>query len=197
MSAGLPICKVIVVGDGAVGKSSITIRTCFGRFDAAYIMTIGVDFGIKTCEIDDVSMKMQIWDTAGQERFHFLLGTYYKGAHGALIVYDITRSSSYENIPMWMENIVKNIGKPIPTILIGNKSDLQILRDVPPDAGPKMAKTLSTKYGLEIPFCETSAKTNENVEIVFLELGRMMLQDLQKEAKKVEEWKERAKVDWW
>ncbi len=197
MSAGLPICKVIVVGDGAVGKSSITIRTCFGRFDAAYIMTIGVDFGIKTCEIDDVSMKMQIWDTAGQERFHFLLGTYYKGAHGALIVYDITRSSSYENIPMWMENIVKNIGKPIPTILIGNKSDLQILRDVPPDAGPKMAKTLSAKYGLEIPFCETSAKTNENVELVFLELGRMMLQDLQKEAKKVEEWKERAKVDWW
>ena len=90
--------KIIVVGNGAVGKTCITVRTCHGQFDGEYLMTIGVEFGTKTCTIENGEIRMQIWDTAGQERFRFLQPAYYRGAHGALLVYDVTRKDSFNNI---------------------------------------------------------------------------------------------------
>jgi len=189
--------KVVVIGDGAVGKTSITVRICHGQFDGEYLMTIGVEFGMKTCNIKGKKVKIQVWDTAGQERFRFLQPAYYSGAHGALIVYDVTRRQSFENIPIWIGYLTGNVGNTIPTILVGNKCDLEDLRSVGVDEGEYLARHLSKHYQQDIPFFETSAKTNQNVEEVFLRLGSMMLDERLYEVEKAVEWKERSKNDWW
>ena len=191
------VFKVVVIGEGAVGKSSITIRTCYGKFDRAYISTIGVEFGTKTYTIERQEITMQIWDTAGQERFRFLQPAYYRGSHGALLVYDVTRAESLKNLPIWIDDLVSNIEKSIPMILVGNKCDLDFVRAVTEREGDSLAEKLSDQYNSVIPFYETSAKTNQNVEEVFLRLGKLMLEERLYEAKKAIEWKERAKSDWW
>ena len=191
------VFKVVVIGEGAVGKSSITIRTCYGKFDRAYISTIGVEFGTKTYTIERQEITMQIWDTAGQERFRFLQPAYYRGSHGALLVYDVTRAESLKNLPIWINDLVSNIEQPIPMILVGNKCDLDLVRAVTVREGDSLAEKLSDQYNRVIPFYETSAKTNQNVEEVFLKLGKLMLEERLYEAKKAIEWKERAKSDWW
>ncbi|MFX1466921.1 MAG: GTP-binding protein [Promethearchaeota archaeon] len=189
--------KVVVIGDGAVGKTSITVRICHGQFDGEYLMTIGVEFGMKLCMIMGQKIKMQIWDTAGQERFRFLQPAYYSGAHGALVVYDVTRRQSFERIPIWLGYLVGNVGTSIPTIIVGNKCDLDDIRSVDVDEGEHLAKHLSEHYQQDIPFFEASAKTNQNVEEIFLRLGKMMLDERLFEVEKAVEWKERAKNDWW
>jgi small GTP-binding protein len=189
--------KVVVIGDGAVGKTSITVRICHGQFDGEYLMTIGVEFGMKLCMIMGKKIKMQIWDTAGQERFRFLQPAYYSGAHGALVVYDVTRRQSFERIPIWLGYLVGNVGTSIPTIIVGNKCDLDDIRSVDVDEGEHLAKHLSEHYQQDIPFFEASAKTNQNVEEIFLRLGKMMLDERLFEVEKAVEWKERAKNDWW
>ena len=191
------LMKVVVIGDGAVGKTSITVRTCHGQFDGEYLMTIGVEFGTKIFTVNKQKVKMQIWDTAGQERFRFLQQAYYSGAHGVLVVYDVTRRQSFDNIPIWMGYLTGNIGSSIPAILIGNKCDLDEIRSVSSNEGNSLAKHLSNHYQRDIPFFETSAKTNQNVEEVFLKLGTMMLEERLYEVEKSLEWKERVKNDWW
>jgi small GTP-binding protein len=191
------VFKVVVIGDGAVGKSSITIRTCYGKFDKAYISTIGVEFGTKPYTIEGHEITMQIWDTAGQERFRFLQQAYYRGAHGALLVYDVTRAESLKNIPIWTNELVSNIEQSIPMILVGNKCDLDFVRAVTVREGKSLTEKLSDQYNRVIPFYETSAKTNQNVEEVFLKLGELMLEERLEDAKKAIEWKERVKSDWW
>jgi small GTP-binding protein len=191
------VFKVVVIGDGAVGKSSITIRTCYGKFDRAYISTIGVEFGTKSYTIKGQEITMQIWDTAGQERFRFLQSAYYRGAHGALLVYDVTRTESLKNISRWIDDLVNNIDQPIPMILVGNKCDLDMVRAVPAKDGESLAEKISDQYNRIIPFYETSAKTNQNVEELFLKLGTMMLEERLFEVEKAVEWKERVKSEWW
>ena len=189
--------KVVVIGDGAVGKTSITVRTCHGQFDGEYLMTIGVEFGTKDCTIENDEVRMQVWDTAGQERFRFLQPAYYRGAHGALLVYDITRKESFEKIPSWMDNLLSTISDTIPTILVGNKCDLDSLRVVTFEEGKLLAEKLSTEYKKVIPFFEASAKTNQNVEELFVKLGSLMLEERFIEFKNATEWQERAEGTWW
>jgi small GTP-binding protein len=190
--------KVVCVGDGAVGKTSITVRTCHGQFDGEYLMTIGVEFGTKVCTIDGKNeVRLQIWDTAGQERFRFLQPAYYRGAHGALLVYDITRMDSLENIPKWIGDLVDTIGTSIPTMLVGNKCDLDDFRRVTFEQGKLLAEELSAQYKRVIPFYETSAKTNFNLEELFQKLGKMMLEERLIHAKKAAERKKSAASDWW
>jgi small GTP-binding protein len=180
--------KVVCVGDGAVGKTSITVRTCHGQFDGEYLMTIGVEFGTKVCTIDGQNeVRLQIWDTAGQERFRFLQPAYYRGAHGALLVYDITRMDSLENIPKWIGDLVD----------VGNKCDLDDFRRVTFEQGKLLAEELSTQYKIAIPFYETSAKTNLNLEELFQKLGKMMLEERLIQSKKAAEQKKSAASDWW
>lgn len=186
-----------MIGDGAVGKSSITIRTCYGKFDRAYISTIGVEFGTKSYTIEGQEITMQVWDTAGQERFRFLQAAYYRGAHGALLVYDVTRTESLKNISGWIDDLVNNIDQTIPMILVGNKCDLDMVRAVPEKDGESLAEKISDQYNRIVPFYETSAKTNQNVEELFLKLGTMMLEERLFEAEKAVEWKERVKSEWW
>ncbi|MFX1521340.1 MAG: Rab family GTPase [Promethearchaeota archaeon] len=190
--------KVVCVGDGAVGKTSITVRTCHGQFDGEYLMTIGVEFGTKICMIDEQNeLRLQIWDTAGQERFRFLQPAYYRGAHGALLVYDITRMESLENIPKWIGDLVDTIGTSIPTVLVGNKCDLDDFRRVTFEQGKLLAEELSAQHKRVIPFYEASAKTNSNLDEIFQKLGKMMLEERLIHAKEAVERKKSAASDWW
>ncbi len=164
--------KVIAVGDGAVGKTSITLRFSTGTFRDSYIMTIGVDFAVKTIDVGTTEgakkIKLQIWDTGGQERFSYVRPLYYKGAMGGLVVFDVTQVESFQNIPKWFEEVKKNRGN-IPLILVGNKVDL-------PDRkiNGEQAKEIAKKNGVQ--YLETSAKTGESIERIFLELSKSMVQ---------------------
>lgn len=163
--------KVIAVGDGAVGKTSITLRFSTGTFRDSYIMTIGVDFAVKAIDVATTEgakrIKLQIWDTGGQERFSYVRPLYYKGAMGGLVVFDVTQEESFLNLPKWFEEVKKNRGN-IPLILVGNKVDL-------PDRkiNGEQAKALAKKNGVQ--YLETSAKTGQSIENIFLELSKSMV----------------------
>ena len=169
------IYKVVVLGDGAVGKTALRHRYLGEGFKQSYSMTIGADFAVKRVELDGKEIVAQIWDLAGQLRFQSVMEVYYQGATGALLVFDITRSSTFESIPQWVTELLENNKqKIIPMVLIGNKSDL---RDSSPeaisfDAGQEYAKSLTTWSQFEIPYVETSALNGENVEDAFATLLR-------------------------
>ena len=163
------IFKVLLLGNSNVGKSSLFLRFVDDIWNDTFVPTIGVDFKIKTLEIDDKKIKMQIWDTAGQERFKNIIASYYRGAHGILLIYDITDKDSFKNLQNWLIEIEKNANKNVLKVLIGNKSDLEEKRVVSFNEGKEFADT----YGLK--FIETSAKKNCNVNEAFETLGREIM----------------------
>jgi len=162
------IFKVIVVGDAAVGKTSLMFRFVHGTFAKDYKMTIGVNFATKMVNLDGTKVKLSIWDTAGQERFHFLLPSYYDGSSGCLTVFDVTRRESFTNLPKWLDQVRSKCGNHIPILLIGNKADLDDLRAVTMEEAAQFA----TQNG--VLYQETSAKTGTNVTDVFVYLTRTM-----------------------
>jgi Ras-related protein Rab-1A len=151
--------KLLLIGDSGVGKSSMLIRFTDDTYSEAFISTIGVDFKIKTIELDGKMIKLQIWDTAGQERFRTITSSYYRGAHGIIIVFDLTDIDSFENIQQWLTEINRYSYKYICKILVGNKSDLFDQRMV--NGGKDYADSLN------MPYIETSAKTADNIDSLF------------------------------
>ena len=149
--------RYIIVGDMAVGKSCLLLQFTDHKFRHQHELTIGVEFGGKTIEVKNKNVKIQIWDTAGQEAFQAITRTYYKGAIGALLVYDITRKETFDHITKWLNEVKSNGSKDICCILIGNKKDLEDKRQVSYEEGEAFAK----ENGLM--FLETSAKTAYNV----------------------------------
>ena len=152
-------------------------------YTESYISTIGVDFKIRTIELDGKTIKLQIWDTAGQERFRTITSSYYRGAHGIIIVYDITDRESFDNVKQWLNEIDKYACENVNKLLVGNKSDLDSKRQVDFDE----AKAFADERG--IPFLETSAKSATNVEKAFLTMAgeiknRMAMVPSQDEAAK-------------
>ena len=141
----------------AVGKSCILLQFTDNKFRHQHELTIGVEFGAKTIEINGKTIKIQIWDTAGQEAFQAITRTYYKGAIGALLVYDITRRETFTHVTKWLDDVRTNSSKNVTVILIGNKKDLEDKRQVSYEEGEAFAK----ENGLM--FLETSAKTAYNV----------------------------------
>ena len=141
----------------AVGKSCILLQFTDNKFRYQHELTIGVEFGAKTIDINGKSIKIQIWDTAGQEAFQAITRTYYKGAIGALLVYDITRRETFTHVTKWLDDVRTNSSKNVTVILIGNKKDLEDKRQVSYEEGEAFAK----ENGLM--FLETSAKTAYNV----------------------------------
>ena len=144
------------------------------KFRNQHELTIGVEFGAKTIEINGKSIKIQIWDTAGQEAFQAITRTYYKGAIGALLVYDITRKDTFIHVTKWLEEVRNNSSKTITVILIGNKKDLEDKRQVTYEEGEAFAK----ENGLM--FLETSAKTAYNVIESFNLSAQCILNNIQK-----------------
>jgi len=158
--------KVIIVGDGAVGKTTLATHFTYGKFIEYYKMTIGVDFFIKDVTIGADVIKLQIWDTAGQERFAFMRPSYYQGTSGGLMVFDVNRLVSFKNLDNWLTEVHTSCGK-IPILMLGNKIDLD-MRQVKQSDAEKYAKTNN------LPYYETSAKTGAQVFDVFYELARIL-----------------------
>lgn len=160
------IFKIIFAGDSSVGKSNIISRFYKDKFTENLGSTVGVEFYSKVVHCQNNKLaKLQIWDTAGQERFRSITSSYYKGAKGAFLVYDVTRKSSFETVQGWFRDIVNLTGnKNVIVILVGNKSDLVNEREVTEDEGKDLAKTLN------IPFFETSALTGSNIKLIFEEI---------------------------
>ena len=166
--------KCIVVGDGGVGKTALTIRFSKGFFTEDYKMTIGVDFHVKTISIDTeeegpIKVKLQIWDTGGQERFSSIRPMYYRGSLGGLLIFDLTSYESFEHLPQWIEEVRANIKSEIPLLLVGNKSDLINERTL----SNEEINSFTQKFNLY--YMETSAKTGEGVGDCFYILACLMV----------------------
>ncbi|KAH9324525.1 hypothetical protein KI387_004703 [Taxus chinensis] len=153
--------KVVLIGDSGVGKSNLLSRFSRNEFSLDSKSTIGVEFATRTIQIDGKTIKAQIWDTAGQERYRAITSAYYRGALGALLVYDITKNSSFDNVRRWLRELRDHADSNIVILMVGNKSDLNHLRDVSSDD----AHILAEKEGLS--FIETSALQSTNVEKAF------------------------------
>merc|ERR1740130_882215 len=121
--------KLLLIGDSGVGKSCLLLRFADDKWTDSYISTIGVDFKIRTIELDGKTIKLQIWDTAGQERFRTISSTYYRGAHGIIVVYDITNMVSFDNVKRWLTEIDKYARENVNKLLVGNKMDLDTVAD--------------------------------------------------------------------
>ncbi|MHA1667041.1 MAG: Rab family GTPase [Candidatus Heimdallarchaeaceae archaeon] len=166
------IFKVVLIGDGAVGKTSIR-RNYLGKgFRENYLMTIGADFSVKQVPYEDYMINLQIWDLAGQPRFSEVRGAYYQNCYGALVVFDITRPNTFLNIDFWINELIKyNENKLVPMIIVGNKSDLRGTTpeeiQVNKDAAIAYSSTLSEWGGLKVEYIETSALTAQNVNSSF------------------------------
>lgn len=156
------VFKVVLIGDSAVGKSQILSRFARDEFSLDSKATIGVEFQTRTVVIDHKSVKAQIWDTAGQERYRAVTSAYYRGAVGAMLVYDITKRQTFDHVPRWLEELRNHADNNIVIMLVGNKCDLDNLRAVPTED----AKEFAQKEGLF--FLETSALEATNVETAFL-----------------------------
>ncbi len=165
--------KILLLGDASVGKTSFTKQYCYNLFNPSERMTIGVDFHVKTIELQHdgelKNIKLQIWDLGGEDRFRFLLPTYCLGANAAFLLYDTTRSSTLENLNEWV-TIVRQKGGSIPILLVEAKIDLT-QRKIPKGYGEQIAD----KNNLS-GFIEISSKTNENVDLAFEKLVRITLE---------------------
>ncbi|CAL1394284.1 unnamed protein product [Linum trigynum] len=156
--------KLVLIGDSGVGKSNLLSRFTKNEFNLESKSTIGVEFATKSLTIDGKVIKAQIWDTAGQERYRAITSAYYRGAVGALLVYDVTRHSTFENAARWLKELREHTDPNIVVMLIGNKSDLRHLVAVQTED----AKAFSERESLY--FMETSALTATNVESAFTEV---------------------------
>ncbi|KAG4125998.1 hypothetical protein ERO13_D10G130800v2 [Gossypium hirsutum] len=145
--------KIVIIGDSAVGKSNLLSRYARNEFSPHSKATIGVEFQTQTMEINGKEVKAQIWDTAGQERFRAVTSAYYRGAAGALIVYDISRRTTFDSVGRWLDELKTHSDTTVARILVGNKCDLETIRDV------------SVEEGLF--FMETSALDSTNVNKAF------------------------------
>jgi len=161
--------KLLLIGDSGVGKTCILFRFSDDAFNTTFISTIGIDFKIKTIELKGKKIKLQIWDTAGQERIHTITTSYYRGAMGIMLVYDITNSKSYENIAKWLRNIDEHANEDVEKMILGNKCDMDENRQVPKEKGEVIAR----EHGIK--FMETSAKNNINIDRAFHELADAIL----------------------
>lgn len=166
--------KAVLLGEGCVGKTSIVLRYVEDKFNPQHISTLQASFLTKKLTLDDgVRVQLNIWDTAGQERFHALGPIYYRGSHGAILVYDITDQDSFQKVKNWVKELKRMLGSEIVLTIAGNKTDLEELRNVPQEEALAYAESVGAHY------FECSAKANENIEEIFTELTRLMVQHSQ------------------
>jgi len=153
--------KVVLIGDSGVGKSNLLSRFTRDEFNLESKSTIGVEFATKSIMTEGKTIKAQIWDTAGQERYRAITSAYYRGAVGALLVYDISKRSSYDNVTRWLRELRDHADANIVIMLVGNKKDLRHMRQVQTDEAKEFCKQN------KLFFIETSALADSNVNTAF------------------------------
>lgn len=162
------VFKIVVIGDGAVGKTSLIARFAEKTFQAEYKPTLGTNIVIKELQLDNNNIKLLLWDIAGQAKWRDVRHLYYKGAQGSILVFDVTRPGTFESIPAWYKDLIKFSGD-IPRILLANKVDLTDIRKVNQDQGQTIAKEFDASY------FETSAKDGTQVNDAFEKLSIAIL----------------------
>jgi Ras-related protein Rab-1A len=176
-------CQILLLGDMAVGKTCLINRYTNGVFKEEYISTVGFDYYTKQEEINNKTVQVKLWDTAGQERFKTLTPSFLRNAEGVIIVFDVTSQDSFDNVKGWINSIKSNLGeKIIPIIIVGNKIDMENMREISKEDGKKIASENDFKY------FETSAKTGIGVDEAIKEIVNQIL-DIQdkNEDEKVDE----------
>ena len=162
--------KVLLIGDIGVGKSSILMRYTQNAFSETFISTIGMDLGVKNIKhSDNTSVQLSIWDTAGQERFDSITSSYYRGANGIVLCVDLTNRKSFDNVAKWFDRISRYGNSSVSVIIVGTKCDMIVDRCV----DKTMIEQLIDKY--DTPYIETSSKTGENIDQMFVRLSKLML----------------------
>ena len=173
------VYKILLLGDSEVGKSCFLMRYADNVFVENYITTIGLDYKLKYVQLDSGQViKVQLWDTAGQDRYRTIAKNYYKGSHGILLLYDVTKSSSFENIREWIKDIREEVYEKAIIFLIGNKIDKKDQIKIKTEDAEKLAEEFN------IPFFEASAKSGENVDEIFKALYKKISEvyvDIQQE----------------
>jgi len=171
--------KIVLIGDAGVGKTAIVHRFKYNTFVERHASTIGVDFTLKTLQVDDKKIKLQIWDTAGQERFRTITQSYYRSANAVVLVYDITKADTFKTLNLWIADVKKYAGNCLHKMLIGNKCDLENRREV----SDEEMKTLAEHYEIEETL-ETSAKENSNIEEAFWRVAKNLKDKYENESLK-------------
>ena len=180
-------CQLLIIGDSCVGKTSLLTRYTTGNFKEEYIATVGIDYFTKNETINDKIISIKLWDTVGQERYKALTQNFFKNAEGVMVVYDITKVDSFDNLKFWINSIKQNMENKniiIPVIIIGNKVDMEDMREISNENAENFAKENNYKY------FETSAKTGEGIDNAVRELVNQVLNhsnnnlDEQKESRK-------------
>lgn len=167
--------KILLLGDSSVGKTCFLMRYADNTFQEIHMSTIGLDYKLKNVQLDDGKIvKIQIWDTAGQDRFRSITKNYYKGAHGIILIYDVTSRKTFENIQNWVTQIKEEVSEKVNIILVGNKIDDENNRKVSSEEGKKMAD----QWGLD--FFETSAKSGINIDTTFNDLVKKTVETYSK-----------------
>ena len=173
------VFKILLLGDSEVGKSCFLMRYSDNVFVENYITTKGLDYKLKSVKLDSgKTIKVQLWDTAGQDKYRTIAKNYFKGSHGILLLYDVTKQSSFQNIRDWIQDIREEVSQKAIIFLIGNKIDLVDKRKISKEKGIELAE----EY--KLPFFEASAKSGENVDEVFKALYKKISEvygDLEKE----------------
>ncbi|KAI8506884.1 Ras- protein Rab-21 [Branchiostoma belcheri] len=162
--------KVVLLGEGCVGKTSLVLRYCEDKFNDKHISTLQASFLTKKLNIAGKRVNLAIWDTAGQERFHALGPIYYRDSNGAILVYDITDEDSFQKVKNWVKELRKMLGSEVTLCIAGNKIDLEKQRNVPAEEAEAYATSVGAKH------FHTSAKLNKGVEEMFLDLTKRMLE---------------------
>ncbi|XP_032812524.1 ras-related protein Rab-30 [Petromyzon marinus] len=168
--------KIVLIGNAGVGKTCLVRRFTQGLFPPGQGATIGVDFMIKTVEVDGTKIKLQIWDTAGQERFRSITQSYYRSAHALVLTYDVSSEETFACLPAWLREMEQHASAHVPRVLVGNKLDLADVRQVTREQAEAFARLHGLRY------LETSAKEAENVERLFVELARRLALDARQPA---------------
>lgn len=175
------LVKLLLVGDSGCGKSNMLLKYSDNMFMSNFISTIGIDFKIKTIEIDGKIVKLQIWDTAGQERFRTITTAYYRGAMGIMIVYSVTDKKSFDNVNPWIKNIMNHSNRNAKLLLIGNKIDCEVERVITYEQG----KELMAHYNMSktsgsptLDYMEVSAKDGTNIDYAFTHLASRIVKDI-------------------
>lgn len=166
------LVKFIIIGDSAAGKTCLLRQFLEGRFPRTSTHTLGVEFGTKKLEVEDTRLKIQIWDTAGQERFRSVTRSYYRGAAGILVVYDVTRADTFTHVNDWLADARSLASPGIAVCVVGNKADLKAERQVSSEEAQQFCERQRLRY------TETSALTGLNVQEVFTELAATVVQQI-------------------